>query len=304
MGTLEARVDEMLKSLDPEAQADYLLNVMDLIKEYTEGENPDHGQASLVGDFKDFKVVSKSTKGDIFRRLLVTEGHHELRRPEKVSSDFVCERCDAGMMETADASFVCTSCGLSKSFVQTMVSYEKEPSRKITKQCNYKRSNHLNDWLNTLQGRESTAIPEEILQAVRAELKKARITSTGDITPQLVYEYLKKLRLNKWYSHKFSICVALNGKPPPVMSPELEARLKKMFAEAEEPFEKWVRHYIPERKNMLHYGFLLYKLCELLGEDQYLPHFNLLKTQEKLHVMDVVWRKICEELNWQFIPTL
>lgn len=45
-------------------------------------------------------------------------------------------------------------------------------------------------------------------------------------------------------------------------------------------------------------------MCELLGEDQYLPYMNLLKCREKLHLMDTVWKKICEELRWEFIPTI
>lgn len=45
-------------------------------------------------------------------------------------------------------------------------------------------------------------------------------------------------------------------------------------------------------------------MSELLGEDQYLPCFPLLKSREKLYVQDQIWKKICEELKWQFIPTV
>jgi hypothetical protein len=42
----------------------------------------------------------------------------------------------------------------------------------------------------------------------------------------------------------------------------------------------------------------------LLGEDQYLPCFPLLKSKEKLYIQDQIWFKICDELQWEKIKTL
>jgi hypothetical protein len=115
--------------------------------------------------------------------------------------------------------------------------------------------------------------------------------------------HLKKLRLSKWYEHTYAICNALNGTPAPKLNPAVEARLKSMFNEIEAPFEKWKSTMAPRRKNMLNYGYCLYKMCELLGEDDLLSHFALLKSQDKLYQMDAVWKKICAELHWEYIPT-
>jgi hypothetical protein len=54
----------------------------------------------------------------------------------------------------------------------------------------------------------------------------------------------------------------------------------------------------------LNYYYTAYKLCELLGEEQYLEHFPMLKDKEKRIEQDVIWKKICEELDWEFIPTI
>ena len=51
--------------------------------------------------------------------------------------------------------------------------------------------------------------------------------------------------------------------PAPKLSPYLEDKLKLMFSEIQEPFEK---HCPPTRKNFLSYSYVLYKFCELLGE--------------------------------------
>jgi hypothetical protein len=41
-----------------------------------------------------------------------------------------------------------------------------------------------------------------------------------------------------------------------------------------------------------------------LGEEQYLKDIPMLKDREKLIEQDEIWKKICEELDWEFIPTI
>lgn len=112
---------------------------------------------------------------------------------------------------------------------------------------------------------------------------------------------LKKLKYNKYYEHVPYITNILNGINPPKMTLELEERLRRMFQEIQEPFNK---HCPENRKNFLSYSYVLYKFCELLGEDDYLECFPLLKSKEKLHQQDVIWKNICGELMWEFIPTV
>jgi hypothetical protein len=54
----------------------------------------------------------------------------------------------------------------------------------------------------------------------------------------------------------------------------------------------------------LSYSYTLYKFAELLGEDHLLVHVPLLKSAEKLHAQDMIWRDICRELQWQFIRSV
>jgi hypothetical protein len=54
----------------------------------------------------------------------------------------------------------------------------------------------------------------------------------------------------------------------------------------------------------LNYYYTAYKLCELLGEIQYLTDFPMLKDKDKRVEQDIIWKNICKELNWEFIPTI
>ena len=74
-----------------------------------------------------------------------------------------------------------------------------------------------------------------------------------------------------------------------------------MFKEIQEPFDK---NCPQDRKNFLSYSYVLYKFCELLGEDQYLEDIPMLKDREKLIEQDETWKKMCIELDWEFMATV
>lgn len=90
-----------------------------------------------------------------------------------------------------------------------------------------------------------------MVEAVKAEFKKTRATTRAEIKPTKVREFLKKLKLNKYYEHTNAICNILNGVPAPKLPAALEEKLKAMFAEIQQPFE---RNCPPHRKNFLSYG--------------------------------------------------
>ena len=128
-----------------------------------------------------------------------------------------------------------------------------------------------------------------------------KIKNLDEITHEKVRALLKKLDKNKYYEHAPYIATILGGITPPTMDQPLEDKLRLMFHKIQAPFEK---HKPAARKNFLSYSYVLYKMCELLGEDMYLPCFPLLKSKEKLYIQDQIWRKICEELEWEFIKTI
>ena len=93
----------------------------------------------------------------------------------------------------------------------------------------------------------------------------------------------------------------MSGIRPPKMPQQLEEQLRMMFKDIQKPFDD---NCPAERKNFLSYSYVLYKFCELLSEDSYLQYFPLLKSKEKLHQQDVIWKKICKDLQWEYIPTI
>ena len=85
------------------------------------------------------------------------------------------------------------------------------------------------------------------------------------------------------------------------MTPELEETLCNLFDELQTPYSKFCPD---DRVNFLNYYYTIYKLCELLKQHQYLNKLPMLKDREKIIEQDAIWKKICEYLNWRFIPTI
>jgi len=214
----------------------------------------------------------------------------------------ICPECGGRQFEhVASADIVCEECGYAEKVLTQALSFSDEQDIQKTSQYSYKRVNHFNEWILSFQGLESSKIPDEVIDQVRNELRKQRIHDMTKISHSRVREILKKLGFNKFYEHAIFITSVVSGRRPPRLSLELEAKLRSMFSEIQAPFD---RVSPDSRTNFLSYPFTLYKFVELLGEDKYKPFFPLLKSSEKLRAQDAIWKKICAELRWEFIPTI
>jgi ribosomal protein S27AE len=165
----------------------------------------------------------------------------------------------------------------------------------------YKRINHFNELLAQFQAKENTGIDETTFGLIEAEIKKQRITDLTKLTNVRLREILKKLKLNRLYDHTNYILNRLNGTNAAIIDRDTEEKLRHMFKEIQPAFQK---HIPKDRSNFLAYPYVLYKFCELLEMDHFLKNFQLLKNRDKLYDQDTIWKKICEEMRWQFIPTV
>ena len=153
--------------------------------------------------------------------------------------------------------------------------------------------------ISQFQGKETTQIPDDVIEQIQMQIKKERI-KLQQLSHHKTKEILKKLGFNKYYEHIAFIKNKLGIKPP-VFSQELEDTLYNLFMEIQAPYAKTCPDY---RVNFLNYYYVLFKFCELLGETQYLHDIPLLKDREKLIEQDETWKKMCIELDWEFIPTV
>lgn len=139
-----------------------------------------------------------------------------------------------------------------------------------------------------------------------AEIKSQRIEHKIKNIPYIklrliIKNILKKLRYTQYYEHVPYIISKITQKPPPILSRDIEDKIKLMFKQIQEPFNK----YCPSNRiNFLNYSYILNKLFKILKMEEYANCFPLLKSRDKLRQQDVIWKNICNHLKWEFHPSI
>ena len=220
-----------------------------------------------------------------------------------VPSD-VCEVCHQGELIPQDEEgiLICnnTNCGKFITYiVDSSKPTNKEPPNEVSYTA-YIRLNHFKEILSQFQAKETTQIPDEVISAIRNRIKKERITDMSLINYDKMRDILRKLGLNKYFEH-IQYINSMFGIKPPIMNEELHETLCVLFIEIQKP---WAVHCPANRTNFFNYTYTLYQLCVLLDQTQYLPYIPMMKDREKQLEQDMIWKKVCNDLDWEFFPTV
>lgn len=216
----------------------------------------------------------------------------------------VCESCHKGELIPQDDEgiLICNNknCGVFITYiVDSSKPSNKEPPNEVSYTA-YIRLNHFKEILSQFQAKETTQIPPEVIEAIRCRIVKERIKDTNMINYDKMREILRKLGLNKYFEH-IQYINSLFGIKPPIMTEELHETLCVLFIEIQKP---WAIHCPPDRTNFFNYTYTLYQLCVLLDQNQYLPYILLMKDEIKQRDQDQIWKKVCNSLNWAYIPSI
>ena len=304
---LISKVNDLKKTLDANTNEkeyyDYLLDSSMLLFEYN--SLPLSNENKTVIDF--FSTKKKVTKHSPSKKKKKMNKFIKLTDDNFIpdinsNKPDMCLTCnELKIKKPKKGVLICPKCGcIDKILVDNNTPSYKEPHREITYFA-YKKINHANEFLSQFQAKESTDIHDEIYEKILNELKKERYINIKNITADKVREILKKLELTKYYEHIHYIMNRLSGKPAPILTTELEDKLRNMFRQVQGP---WLEYCPNKRANFFSYPYIFFKFFQLLEQDEYLPYCRLLKSREKLHEHDEVWKKICQDLNWEFIPTV
>jgi hypothetical protein len=307
--TIKDKIKEIKKKIFnlKKKKSDYFLENSNIIFDYFEkkkkvSEGIDMDKKKVLHSFfnPNKSVNTKVTDETNINKYLINLDDNYLNINNYTINYEICDKCSGEWIQVDHKGLViCNGCGIQKHF---LVEHEKpsykEPPKEVCFYA-YKRINHFREILAQFQAKETTQIPDEVIRDIKEQIKKERIT-LKHMTNKKAKDILKKLGYNKYYEHIPFIKDKLGIKPP-IMSPELEDKLCNLFMEIQKPYAK---HCPDDRVNFLNYYYVLYKMCELLDEHTFLPFFPMLKDPVKRIEQDEIWKKICKELNWEFVPTI
>jgi hypothetical protein len=236
----------------------------------------------------------KINKADLFEKYCqITEGIRV--NPDDGSKRIkYCIECKIEkILNLTESSYICPLCGEMEMIIM-------DEDIQIKDYSPYKRLNRFREWLNAFQAKQSPEIDEQVYKDIIEELNKRRISDLSVLNRDKMRNILKKLKFNNLYEHTHYIINKLSGLPPPKITRDMEKMFIRMFLMIQEP---WSKHKSIDRKNFLSYGYVLHKFCELLELDHLLDCFPLHKQLDILMDNDLIWKKICTDLHWDFISS-
>ena len=300
-------IKHKMKELDKYKEIDYYNDTSHILFEYynmieNESKFNNNKKKTVLDALNNKKTENVNTdKSQLVDEYLSLTNSKHIKKNTNDNLE-ICKICDTNLTCLQhEAILICNNCGYQELLLVEQNRPILKQNAKDTSHFSYKRINHFREWCNQVQGKESTDIPDEIFEKILGEIKKEKIIDVKTITYAKMREILKRLRINKYYEHINYILNRINGIPTPQFSAELEEKLCIMFRDIQGPF---LKNCPKDRKNFLSYSYVLYKFFQILGLNEYLKYFPLLKSREKLYLQDQIWKNICLELDYPIIPSL
>jgi len=290
----------------------YIFNYFEEKKKISSGDN--NQNVKILNSF--FKIKGKtdetsdlnnekySQSKKIFQNYWRNVNNEVIHIQDYIIPSDICEECRKGELipQEDEGILICNNneCGKYITYiVDSSKPTNKEPPNEVSYTA-YIRLNHFKEILSQFQAKETTQIPEEVIEAIRARIIKERITDMSLINYDKMRDILRKLGLNKYFEH-IQYINSIFGIKPPIMNEELHETLCVLFIEIQKP---WATHCPANRTNFFNYTYTLYQLCVLLDQTQYLPYIPMMKDREKQLEQDMIWKKVCKDLDWEFFASV
>jgi hypothetical protein len=215
---------------------------------------------------------------------------------------FACSRCystEDTVLDSRSDLLICQHCG--NTCIPSSRDDFTRASRKLYRPRKYsdnfyKREVHFRNWLARLQGKERRRVPGFVVDQVKACMAADNIKQTNY---WVIRGILKRLKLTRYYANVNQIGNLVRGHPACLLSASHEKELIRLFLSLRDVYEQ----ISDERVNMLHYPYVIRKLCEHKGWFRMACSIPLLKSPSRIQVLDTLWKRICKIKGWNFQVT-
>ena len=240
-----------------------------------------------------------------FKSALIDEHYDD--GPENI-----CIDCKSPCkIDEKTSEYVCSKlkCGLStriygEVFDDDQIFYQEGGRGKPVK---YEPIKHCKEWVDRIQAKESTEIPDEVLSKIKRCIRRDSIF-LENLTYEMIRKYLKELKITSYNNHIALIHKLITGVNP-IQFTERELKLIFMyFSKAIQIFNGIKSKF---KSNYPYYPFFIYKIIEHILSA---PRFAQRKSQilscihllgyETLINKDQVWFMIIEQIpEFKAVPT-
>jgi len=160
---------------------------------------------------------------------------------------------------------------------------------------NYKRIHHFHERVSQLMLCESRIPDDQFLQIAERLCDGSHAVINKDVIRCVLRSLNMQLYIEKW----LQIIQRITLIEPPKPGGRLLQMLDDMFQELQTPFAN-VKS--TRRKNFLNYNYVLCRLFQKLDCPQFCMFFPLIKSRQKLKVLDEMWTEMVTLLRWEVTP--
>lgn len=254
----------------------------------------------IISKYTDSKYIYQKYWNSINGNVLYTNDY--LIKPS------ICLSCEKGELisQEDEGTLNCNNpdCGI---YITHITDNQKPVHKEMPNEIystTYIRLNHFKEIITQFQGQQTTKIPEDIMEAIGNRIKKERL-DVKSLNYLSMRHILSTLNLSIYMDHIYYIN-SMFGVHIPIMDNELKETLYVLFIEIQQP---WALYCPPERKNFFNYTYVLYQLCYILDQHQFLPYISIttdreMKDRIKQLQQDVIWKDVCRHLDWEYHPTV
>ncbi len=219
----------------------------------------------------------------------------------KEECEVVYDICDCGnkmLIQSNTSELLCIRCGYTVYLIGSVTEenqlFAQEGNR--VSHGSYDPARHCKFWIERIQAKESTIIPDEYIEKIRKSIKKDRIDNLKSISVKQFRAYLKQNNLSKLNDHIPLIKKIITGYIPPQLTYNEHQLLFIYFDKATKTYE---RIKPSNKKNSLYYPFLIYKILDIIIKDE-CKKKNLLscihlQSYDTLIDNDRIWNLICQQ---------
>lgn len=214
--------------------------------------------------------------------------------------------CSCGnkmIIQSNTSELLCTKCGA----IHTLIGSVFEDSQFYNQEGNrylhgtYDPNRHCKFWIDRIQAKENTIIEESIINKIKLCIKKDKIENLKNISIEQFRIYLKQCKLSKLNDHIPLIKKIITGYIPPQLT---HKELHLLFNYFDKATKIYNQIKPKEKSNSLYYPFLIWKILDLIIENQQKKKELLacihLQSYETLIDNDKIWYQICKH-NDKFI---
>jgi hypothetical protein len=206
---------------------------------------------------------------------------------------------------STEGELVCITCGNTRDAVLEGVrqTYRDIHTRQSTENYNYSKCGHLDFHLQKLQGKP-VDLPPGMLDNIKKHMENDGV-SPKNLTIKKMRVYLQIIKQTEFYEDANYIIECLGGPKAPKLDKDLNELVKSLFVRILVPFRKikktlFATTHNTDRRNLVIYNFILYKIFEMLKKEEYLKHLCLLKTSKINIQLEHFWYYTCKECNFEY----